>query len=119
MCRPKVCNFLTVALIVVPLTLHASKSHAGWDIDGERLLDACTSDSAMPRGICGGIIVGTIQMMPYSVRPCKGLGLADAYSLRTLKDIVVKFLKEHPEMRILSAGTLVSGSIEKSFCPRK
>jgi hypothetical protein len=89
---------------------------------GNDLLRDCTNDKAIKSlSFCLGFIAGTwsgaaIEGVDY--HPGKpNFVIPSEADLPQLKDVVVKFLNEHPEERHLSAGVLVLLALKEAFPP--
>lgn len=94
---------------------------AGEFIDGNKLYEMCSEDESSPNHYqftawCTGYILGTYDTI-------RGSGLSSnlaicvptGVSSGQLTDIVVKALREHPEVRHNSASMLVGAALRANF----
>lgn len=97
----------------------AQPSAAGW-MSGNELLSACEEMNEAIKyqqlGWCRGYIVGIADAMSpgNSVNGYKAKFTA-GITVQQLTDVVLKFLREHPEDRHYSAGSLVAEALSKAF----
>jgi hypothetical protein len=88
------------------------------DLDGNDLLRLCTSELPVDvtfcmgyvEGVRDGLVWGTIERKP-------SFGIPAQVKSGQLKDVVVKYLKEHPENRHKEAGFLTIGALKDAFPP--
>jgi len=85
---------------------------------GDTLLEACESKTEFRQSYCFGYITGVADIegmeaavFPDRRRACRAEGVTNGQ----IKDVVVKYLKEHPEDRHFLAAILVMQAMAKAF----
>ena len=109
--------FVAFALIFV-----AVPARAAIPVDGNRLLDFCerTITSVEDAGAhiaCRNYVIGVVDGFRLSPGGFKLLVLPDGASGKQLDDIVVKYLKEHPERRHEPGAALILSALLDAFPP--
>lgn len=83
-------------------------------VDGTKLLTFCTGKVSPS---CDPYLSGVADA--FSAGESKKICIPDAVSGNQLRDVVVKFLKDHPGDRELKAGTLTYRAYTSAFSCRK
>jgi hypothetical protein len=106
-------SIAAISLVLLGSTVCSGEAHARtyWN-SGNELYRICESPSRFDDGLCIGIVVGTIEMYeemggncPYTRNVTKGQA----------RDVVMKFLRDHPQHRHLPASWLIVMAIEDAF----
>jgi hypothetical protein len=81
---------------------------------GNELLSMCNDPT--DKRICLGTVSGYYDMLQWMDRTC-----ADrTVTMGQAADVVIKFLRDHPASRHLSAASLASAALMQAFpCPKK
>jgi hypothetical protein len=106
--------------------MFARETHAQTPViptySGNDLLHDCTDDNAITqKSFCLGFIMGIWDAAVVEegvVHPSKSkFVIPEEANLGQLKDVVVKYLIEHPAQRHLNAGLLVVIALKETFPP--
>jgi hypothetical protein len=85
-------------------------------LKGNELLDACASSSPFSRGHCMGYIEALLDdYTRYQEEPLTTFCVPAGATLRQTVDVVVKFLRESPELRDLAASDLIGVALHKAW----
>ena len=104
---------LIAAAVTVALTYCPNPASSFFD-DGNKLLELCRSD--VDDLMCVGEIAGHYDMMEEIGYDCAG---ATHATKRQMKDVVLKFLDDHPDLRNKhSAAALSFGAFTMAFSCR-
>lgn len=90
-------------------------------VSGNKLYDSCISKNAHLNGYCLGYIIGNIDARN-SIQSILGPGLQcvpPGVTQGQVHDIVVKFLKDHPEARHYTGASEVGRAIREAFPCKK
>ncbi len=79
--------------------------------NGNDLLRICQSADIFDRGVCGGFVTAAGQVVQIAGKGC----FADGVTLEQSRDVVVKYLKDHPEARHEAAVSLASRALTHAF----
>ncbi len=106
-----------VALVLVSAAANAPAT-ADW-MSGNELKESCHSEGQYGRGACLGFtsaVAGIVDTETiYGWRAC----IPDGVTRGQLRDIMVKFLDDHPEKLHHSAASLAARAYEEVFpCPK-
>lgn len=104
---------LTIALMLSPRAVLA--------LDGNQMLQTCENTSGYNQGFCLGYLMGVVNSLVNGAVPlmCKN-SKNDFVTLGQMKDIVLKFLSDHPESRHCGAIDITYVSLRNLFpCPGK
>ena len=88
------------------------------DMPGNKLLEECEAKEPVRQGICFGYITGAadVDAMDGAVFPeHRHTCVPDVVTNGQLIDVVIKYLKAHPEERHLASGVLIIKAIAKAF----
>ena len=96
---------LTIALALWP--------RAALALTGNELLKRCEDNDAVQRAFCVGYVIGVADMVEEG--PSGLICVATGVSNGQLSDIVVKFLRDHPERRHYSANSLVGVALMETY----
>jgi len=99
-------------ILLVALFL-AQGVQAEWS-DGNNLLTECQSSDVFYKGVCGGYIIGVVDMSDGKTWDGYSYCLPDV-SIGQLKKIVIKHLNDHPEKLHLSASSLINFALTSAF----
>ncbi len=87
--------------------------------DGQKLYDQCTKGDAgdgMLAAICAGYVVGVVDSIEFrEAMAGRHSCLASGVGARTLVDLTVQWLKEHPAERDLGAASAVLFAISDGY----
>jgi Rap1a immunity proteins len=115
-------RLLFLMALIVPLALLTSQVKAqGTFLNGNQLLSLCDQDldgcTHYIGGVADGMIVDMARIQATRQNPtgvywfCFPLHMTDVEA----KDITVKYLREHPQMRQIAASTLVAAALGAAF----
>jgi hypothetical protein len=79
--------------------------------DGNELYEDCTAQSATDWGVCHGYVIGLADARIIDGTICVPNGV----EVRQVVDIVVQYLREHPESRHIAAERLAEGALKRAF----
>jgi hypothetical protein len=102
-------------LFVFPFVFAASVSAQASVIfqTGNEFLREC---EPTPTAFCLGVAAGYSDMLAVNGQICK----QHSVTVAQVKDVIVKFLREHPENRHYSAASLAGVALTDAFpCPQK
>jgi Rap1a immunity proteins len=111
----KVIRAVLVAASLSSLVIAATTASAGFD-DGNALFERCktyTSDRATEPfndGVCAGYIVGATDALDRGSLLC----LPDVTKGQII-DVVILWLRDHPEKRHLGASSLIGAALKEKF----
>jgi hypothetical protein len=100
------------ALIVLAGALISNQSRADnlYFLSGNDLYAYCTED-AYARGICLGAASAYLDMMQVQGFSCNTVGVTRAQ----IRDVLIKYLRDYPASRNLSAAQLASWAFMSAF----
>jgi hypothetical protein len=78
-------------------------------LTGNKLLEACLSGELVNQGICLGYVQGVADA--FNKVAC----LPEGVTARQISDTLVRFLREHPELRHYSASSLAKAALTENF----
>jgi hypothetical protein len=108
--------FLAGLAIIANLFEPAVAEKISGFVGGNELFESCKSDNVGVQNICRGYIVGVVDAFDAQRIICT----PENVSADQVRDIVVKWLRDHPENRHLQAATLVKAAIPDSWsCPAR
>jgi hypothetical protein len=85
---------------------------------GNELYDLCTSSSAVKLGACSGYIMGVSDaesVLATETGHARLFCEPDSAVVRQDVDIVKRYLENHPELRHLSAASMVVFALQQAF----
>jgi hypothetical protein len=101
---------LTIALMLSP--------RAALALDGNQILQTCENTSGYNQGFCLGYLMGVVDSLVNGAAPV--MCTNDFVTLGQMRDIVLKFLSDHPESRHCGAIDITYVSLRNLFpCPGK
>lgn len=93
------------------LGLSATAARAEW-MSGNQLRDACSTSAPVDRAMCLSYVIGVLDGLRYLDQPPKVPEDATAGQVR---DVVVKYLADHPETRNQQGRALVRAAIVNAW----
>lgn len=78
---------------------------------GNELLHVCQSNNIFDRGVCAGFITAAAQVIQIAGKGC----FAESMTLEQGRDVVLKYLTDHPEARHEAAVSLASRALIHAF----
>jgi hypothetical protein len=104
-----------IALGAVALLAMAGEARATF-MDGNRLYEDCTGAVNFGEGVCLGYILGVVDQWE-SVRLVQNEPrcVPDGVKARQVNDVVVNYLRDHPENRSYAALSLVTVAVSKAW----
>jgi hypothetical protein len=104
--------FLAFVLASSPMRLGSQDQQSANPVStGNDLLRICQSSDLYDRGVCGGYLAAVSQVVEVANRACYPEGVTIEHG----KDVVVRYLKEHPESRDHVAVTLATKALTAAF----
>ncbi len=85
---------------------------------GNGLLDSCESKAEHERALCLGYITGVTDMEGINTAAYPERGrtrISEDVTNSQVKDVVVKYLRDHPEDRHLLAAILIVEAVSRAF----
>ncbi len=112
---PKTVAIAAALAVLVLVSAPARALAAGSWVNGNELKKYCSSNS-YERGICLGFTSAVANIVANAGwRAC----IPDGVTRGQLRDIMVKFLDDHPEALHLEAASLAARAYEEAFpCPK-
>ena len=111
-----------ITLAVIGAFTFYSAPAAAYYHDGQKLYSDCMKgeqkgqDTLIPFGLCSGYITGIVDMIEIlRASRDKDHCIPSRLEKGTLKDIVVKYLRDNPEKRTQSAAIVVNLAIYEAF----
>lgn len=93
------------------MALSATSARAEW-MNGNELHDMCSSTGAMDRALCLSYVIGVLDGTRYLDQPLKTPIGATGGQVR---DVVARYLANHPDSRTLPARKLVKTAIIEAW----
>jgi Rap1a immunity proteins len=87
-------------------------------MDGNALYGECADNRPVYQGKCGGFVVGvrdTLSTLEGTGVVRRTICMPKAVTQQQAIDVARQFLTAHPELRHLSAASLVVGALQQSF----
>ena len=107
-------RYLIALLLVVLISSYPDTGRAQTGTTGNELLNNCTSKTPMWKTFCLGYVAGIRDALPRNIA-C----IPKAVTIGQLQDIVLKYLREHPESRHRGRYPLVVRAYREAFpCAR-
>jgi hypothetical protein len=78
---------------------------------GNDLYAKCTASAGPERTECIGIVIGLADAFVYDEKTCP----PDGITVRQVEDLIVKYLRDHPELRHHSAPSLARTALQQAF----
>jgi hypothetical protein len=103
---------LAIALLTNPATAPAAQAEA---MLGNKLLEACTSKNPNWLSYCRGFIMGVVYGTYLWTNSPTDVALPGGADDTQLTDIVVRYLKAHPEFRHLPGHALITDALREAF----
>jgi hypothetical protein len=107
--------FASVLLLLVSASAHAQRIST---MTGNDLLESCGSAGHFGQAFCLGYVAGVTDLdgpdgsaFPERRRSC----VAENVSNGQVRDVVVKYLKDHPEERHIQASILIVKAMAQAF----
>ncbi len=93
----------------------AGPANANGLLDGAQLFRDCQADTASGQGFCLGYTSGIADILVH--RPVNGFKVCfvEKVSAGQIKDVVSKWLKDHPERRQYGAPGLVANALAEAY----
>jgi len=113
------------ALGLLILIVMFSSNAKAWFLDGNKLYRDCTTKESddhhfLNRSYCNGFVTGVTDMLGSTERLAEMTCLPDKVTVGQVRDVLIKYLKDHPEKRHLPAFVLVFNSQREAFpCEEK
>lgn len=101
---------LTLAL-ATGLALSSAPARAEW-MSGNELHDTCSSGTAVDKALCLSYVMGVLDGSRFLDQPLKTPTGATGGQVR---DVVAKYLEDHPETREQPARTLVKSAVVEAW----
>src|SRR5258705_12705624 len=102
---------ITLTLLMFIATNSAPSRHPNADlVDGNGLLEACTSKQSLQGAMCIGYIRGVIDgenMMGTALNKKPLVCLSERVTLGQVEDVIVKYLKDNPTERNKPSAGLI------------
>jgi len=89
----------------------STPAHAEW-MDGNQLHDTCSTTAPLDRATCLSYVIGVLDGLRYLSQPPVTPKGATAGQLR---DVVAKYLTDHPEKRDQQARTLIRSAVAEAW----
>ena len=98
---------------VLMTTLSLTMTATAEMFNGNQMWEMCQSRAV---GFCNGYVIGTLDaLVTQGLTTCTPDGL----TAEQLRDLVVRWLRDHPEKRHLSGTWIVANTLRENFpCPR-
>ncbi|OYX64370.1 MAG: hypothetical protein B7Y89_01780 [Novosphingobium sp. 32-60-15] len=97
--------------LVASLAALSTPAHAEW-MDGNQLHDTCATPAPLDRAMCLSYVIGVLDGLRYLPQPPVTPKGATAGQVR---DVVAKYLIDHPEMRDQQARILVRAAVASAW----
>lgn len=103
-------------MLLAAMTTNANHASAEW-LSGTDLLERCQSKDDMPLGICLGYIDAVVDMAEIGEAPIPPGRILLPVGVQNgqLREIVVRYLHDHPKMLHYAASDLVYAALRKAF----
>ena len=103
-------RLIALALVCCSTQAFAADRKFSYFKDGNELLTQCTSSSAYDQGVCLGYVIGAAD----------GLGprfvaIPENVTAGQTQDVVIKYLRNHPESRNGPAGPLIMFALMEAW----
>lgn len=95
-------RLVVTALICCSTPAFAQDSVVSYFKDGNQLLQNCDRSSDFDQGICAGYVIGAVDGLSAKVGK-----IPDGVTIGQMKDVIIKYLVDHPESRNSPAASLV------------
>ncbi len=110
---------LLVAALALVLVSTAASAQGKTAATGNQMMGLCHSAEAFGQGLCVGFamaVAGLASWLPYDA---PAACFMETVTLGQLRDIMVKYLDDHPEELHYSATSLAAKAFAKAFpCPK-
>jgi hypothetical protein len=107
-------GFVYILAAIGPLVTLSTVHGAGYFNTGNDLYDACQlEDDPFARGVCTATVSGAYDMMIALGYVCSGI--TDGVTQNQLRDVVVNYLRDHPETRSAPAVFNIALAMKASF----
>lgn len=104
-----IAGFTTIAAAGLAATAHATDS-------GNDLFAKCADTNSFYNGYCLGYVVAAVDAWDADI----GICLPDGVTKGQIKDVVIKYLVDHPDRRHYVAASNVNAALWTAFpCPTK
>ena len=105
---------LQAAAVLIGISLSYQNAHAGsFFLSGNDLYTYINGDNAYDKGSALGFVVGIADGEESQKRP--RICISDQVTRGQVRDVVKKYLTEHPEQRHFTAASLVIESLMAAF----
>jgi hypothetical protein len=107
---------LALGVVMALLTL-TGEARAAF-MDGNALYADCTSNNYVERGKCLGYVEGVVDNLE-EIRSARNVPVCVPNGTvgHQVVDVVVNYLRDHPEGRSYAASSLVVFAVLKAWCP--
>jgi hypothetical protein len=113
---------LTFLSLIFPASLASQQGIVVSGLKGHDLLRLCTSNAGSSElNFCFGYIEGIrdgLVWLAAAEKSRASVAISGKVTQEQLADVVVKYLKEHPERRERAAGILVLVALKQAFPPK-
>jgi hypothetical protein len=100
-------------LMIVAFTIWSGSTFAGGFLNGNDLIDICSTSEALRRIECSSYMMGVVDTLVALRMICQ----PDHVTAEQNTDIVIKYLREHPEIRHYT-GAMVQALLNAFPCSR-
>ena len=114
-------RFVLIGLAGIAGAFTGSDAGAAGFFTGNELLEACSATNGTTAyeyksGICSGYVLGIADELDLeNAQLGRGSCFSDEVTLGQLRDVVLKYLQEHPEHRDLDAAVLVRSAFASAY----
>jgi len=105
------CRIGAAVVAVALFSVATSDAAIGYFSTGNDLYQECQSKSSQLKAACAGVIVGAYEMMEALGYECMG----ERVTREQVRDVVLKYLREHPEHRHEPAAVSIIMAMEAAF----
>jgi hypothetical protein len=113
--RPGTRLLAAVATAVALACPPASAQEARTFYTGNNLLSLCTSNGVLETGVCRGFVGGIADAMALDPILGNRACIPVPVTLGQARDVVIRFLEQHPEARHYSAASIVALALAAAF----
>jgi hypothetical protein len=103
---------LLVAGVAVAALMSGS-AHAGSGMTGNELLQECTAKGYDSQGYCLGIVFGFVT--GNTIEASSSICIPEHVNRGQTRDVVVRYLQQHPEKRHLQIEMLLNDALAEAF----
>ena len=99
-------------------TRTVSAQEGAFFLTGNNLLEACTSTKSSAGNFCAGYVAGVsdaVRWVAFDTNSAQSFCSGRGVNSTQVQDIVIKYLKEHPEVRQYSAPSMIYPALIAAF----